>query len=97
MIPPLLIDYLFYAKWILAAIATKTQARRTHTRIIGQTNLTHFSKSIFATDKLARSDPPVGIIEFEIPSPRWKAKTAVCLEIPTKSDRGVIIGIVVAA
>lgn len=39
----------------------------------------------------------VGHIMLERPSPNWKARTADCLEIPIKSDRGAMIGILVTA
>ena len=39
----------------------------------------------------------VGQIILERPSPNWNARTATCLEIPHKSARGAIIGILVTA
>ena len=34
---------------------------------------------------------------LEKPSPKWKANTAVCRDMPSISAKGTIIGIVVAA
>ena len=39
----------------------------------------------------------VGRTELENPSPNWNASSAVCLDTPTRSDTGIISGIVTAA
>ena len=62
-----------------------------------QANLTQVIQSILATPKQPIKDAEVGIMIFVNPSPSWNASTATCLDTPTKSDRGAINGIVIAA
>ena len=45
----------------------------------------------------ASKTPDVGERELEIPSPSWKASTAVCLVMPTRSANGAIMDKVSAA
>ena len=63
----------------------------------GRTNFSHFVYGTFAIASTAIKMPDVGITIFENPSPQVNAKTAVCLVIPIRSDRGAIKGIVTAA
>lgn len=63
----------------------------------GATNLNHFSKGTIAIPRIAIKTPFVGMIMFENPSPEIKAKTAVCLDISNKSDKGTINGIATMA
>ena len=47
--------------------------------------------------RAATSTPDVGVIMFVNPSPNWKARTMACLDTPTISENGAMIGIVMAA
>ena len=52
---------------------------------------------ILDTARYPISDDDIGSTELEKPSPNWNASTAVCLDTPTRSDTGIIRGIVTAA
>lgn len=61
---------------------------------------THLNQTWYGTLAIARipiKTPEVGTIRFVIPSPSWNASTAVCLEIPMRSLKGAMMGIVRAA
>lgn len=57
----------------------------------------HFPHETPAIAKPAIREALVGVNRLVIPSPIWKANTAVCLVIPITSAMGIIIGIVTTA
>ena len=75
----------------------KIKEKSIHIKKSGNTNFTHFINGTFARLNTAIRIPEVGIIIFEKPSPQVKAKTAVCLVMPTRSAKGAMSGIVTAA
>ena len=60
-------------------------------------HFTHFAYGILATDKTAISTPEHGVIILVNPSPNWKARTVDWRDTSIISEKGAIIGIVIAA
>lgn len=58
----------------------------------GRINLNHFSNGTLASHSIAINTPLVGIIILDNPSPSINASTAVCQDMPNRSDIGVIKG-----
>jgi len=63
----------------------------------GRYHFVHFDQEILLIPMAAIKYPDVGVKRLMIPSPRVKAKTAVCLVTPMKSASGAMMGIVTAA
>lgn len=87
-------------KWpipVIVAYIRKQNATIHHRPISGMMNLNHF---LYGTAAKARQDmviPLAGVTALVNASPNWKANTAVCLVTPTRSARGAMIGMVIAA
>jgi hypothetical protein len=62
----------------------------------GRNQPAHFSQGIFAAPRTPMVTAEVGRMGFTN-SHSWKAKTAVCRVIPTRSARGAMMGMVRAA
>ena len=60
-------------------------------------NFAHLPQSSLAAASAPSRHPDVGTIKLLNASPNWNARTDTCLDTPTISARGAIIGIVSAA
>ena len=63
----------------------------------GSTHFTHLPYGILAIPRTAMRTPEVGVIILVNPSPNWNAITVACLLTPIISEKGAMIGIVMAA
>lgn len=59
--------------------------------------MAYLAQSTFAMARAPMRVPAVGYRQLEKPSPNWKAWTATCLVMPTRSAMGTIKGITAAA
>ena len=59
--------------------------------------MAYLAQSTFAMARAPIRVPAVGYRQLEKPSPNWKAWTATCLVMPTRSAMGTIKGITAAA